>query len=94
MEYVVKFKSPYNFEGKEYTEVDLSGLEKLSAADLIDADKQFSASGQFAMMNEVTLGYCLIVASKASGKPVEFFQQLPASDAIKVKNVVMNFLNG
>lgn len=91
--YVVKFKAPYTFEGKEYTEVDLSGLEKLSAADLIEADKQFNSSGQIAMMNEVSLGYCLIVASKASGKPIEFFQKLPAPDAIKVKNTVINFLN-
>ncbi|MGG1599319.1 phage tail assembly protein [Paenibacillus naphthalenovorans] len=93
-EYIIKFKKPHTFEGGEYTEIDLSGLENLNTSDLIDADKEFSTSGQFSMMNELTIGYTCIVAAKATGKPVEFFQRLPASDGLKVKNKVMGFLNG
>lgn len=89
----VVFKKPVSFEGKEYTEVDLSGLENLTTSDLIEADKQFSTSGQFSVMNEVTIGYAVIVAAKASSKPIEFFEQLPASEGLKVKNMVMGFLN-
>lgn len=92
-EKVVVFSKPYEFEGESYEEVDLSGLENLSTTDLIEADKQFSTSGQFAMMNEVTIGYTIILAAKASKKPVEFFERLPAKEGIKVKNMVMGFLN-
>ncbi|WP_100406674.1 phage tail assembly protein [Bacillus solitudinis] len=92
-DYKITFKKPYSFEGKEYTEVDISGIENLTTKDLIDADKHFNASGQMAIMNEMTTGYACIVASKGSDKPVEFFENLPASDGLKVKNRVMNFLN-
>ncbi|WP_404427306.1 phage tail assembly protein [Ureibacillus chungkukjangi] len=89
----VVFKKPFNFEGEEYKEVDLNGLDDLTTTDLIEADKQFSTSGQFSVMNEVTIGYAIIVAAKASKKPVEFFEKLPASEGVKVKNMVMGFLN-
>ncbi|WP_121614793.1 phage tail assembly protein [Virgibacillus halodenitrificans] len=92
-EFVIQFRKPYKFEGKEYKEVDLSGIETLSTKDLIDADKQFNTSGQMAIMNEMTTGYSCIIASKASGKPIEFFESLPAGEGLKVKNRVMGFLN-
>lgn len=93
MDYKIVFNKPVNYEGEEYKEVDLSGIEHLTTKDLIDADKKFNASGQMALMNEMTTGYSCIIASKASGKPVEFFEQLPAGEGLKVKNVVMSFLN-
>lgn len=89
----IVFKNPYKFEGAEYKEVNLNGLDSLSTSDLIDADAQYSTMGQFSFMNELSLGYAIIVASKASGKPVEFFEKLPATEGLKVKNVVMSFLN-
>lgn len=93
-EYLIKFKEPHKFEGTEYTEVDLSGLEKLDTGDLITADSQFGDSGQFAVMNEMTTGYSCILAAKATGQPVEFFHQLNAREGVKVKRVVMGFFNG
>lgn len=33
---IVKFAKPYSFEGTEYTEVDLSGMDKLTIQDMID----------------------------------------------------------
>lgn len=90
-EYVIEFKNPYIFEEKEYTQIDLSGLESLTAKDLMDAEKQFAASGQVAAINEMSLGYVCIVAAKASKQPVEFFEKLPANEAIKVKNAVTGF---
>jgi hypothetical protein len=90
-EYLIRFKKPYRYEEAEYKEIDLSGLESLTAKDLIDAEKQFAANGQIAAINEMNIGYVCIVAAKASGKPVEFFETLPANEAIKVKNAVTNF---
>lgn len=91
---LITFNKPVSFEGKEYKEVDLSGLERLSTADLVDADKQFNSTGQFSVMNEMTVGYSCILAAKGSNHPVEFFLTLPAKEGIKVKNAVMGFLNG
>ena len=31
---ILKFRKPYMFEGKEYTEVDLSAMEDMTAEDL------------------------------------------------------------
>ena len=90
-EYLIEFKKPYLFETKEYTEIDLSGLESLTAKDLIDSERQFAASGQVAAINEMNMGYVCIVAAKASKLPVEFFEKLPANEAIKVKNAVTGF---
>jgi hypothetical protein len=92
MDYKVVFNKPYQFEGQEYNEVDLAGLENLKASDLAEADKAFIASGQVAMVNEMSIGYACIIAARASAKPVEFFTGLPAKDAISVKSVVTNFL--
>ena len=41
---VLRFKKPYFFEGETYTEVDLSGLEDLSAADLCKVGKMVKRS--------------------------------------------------
>ena len=36
---LVKFSKAYRFEGKDYTEVDLSGMDDLSAEDMIAVDR-------------------------------------------------------
>lgn len=90
-EYIVKFRKPYEFEGEEYKEIDLSGIENLTTKDLTAADKQFVTQGNVAAMNEMSVGYACIIASKAAKKPIEFFENLPANEGIKIKNIVMGF---
>lgn len=92
---VIKFKKPYRFEGKEYTEIDLSGLDDLQASDMIAVNKymQRSSSG-VDVMPEVSLEYACVLASKAAKLPIEFFTSLPPREAMKVKNRVMGFLFG
>ena len=34
------------------------------------------------------------MAARVTGKPLEFFQQLPAREAVKLKNLVVGFLYG
>lgn len=91
--YLVVFNKPYKFEGEEYKEVDLSEIEDLNTRDLADSDKAFTNAGNMAMVNETTTAYSLIIAAKVSRKPIEFFEQLPAKEGMKVKGVVMGFLN-
>ena len=92
---VVKFKKPYRFEGKEYTEIDLTSLDDLQAADMIAVNKYMQrTSAGVDVMPEVTLEYACVLASKATKMPVEFFTGLPPREAMKVKNRVMGFLFG
>lgn len=92
---VIKLKKPYVFEGREYTEIDLSGLESLSATDMIATNKYMDrTSTGIQVMPEVSLEYACVLASKATKQPIEFFTNLPPKVAIKVKNRVMVFLFG
>ena len=85
---VMKLDKPFTFEGQTYTEVDLSGLEDTTAADL-------QAVGRFVTKKnpaanpatvEMTLEYAHL--------PLEFFERLPAKEAIKLKGIVVGFLYG
>ena len=92
---VIKIKKPYKFEGIEYNEIDLTGLETLSAEDMIAVNRIMDRSGAgLQVMPEVTMEYACILAARAAGKPIEFFKQLPAKYAVRVKNRVMGFLYG
>ena len=92
---VIKLKKPYKFEGKEYAEIDLTGLEELTAQDMIAVNKYMSRSSSgLDVMPEVSLEYACVLASKATKQPIEFFTGLPPKAAIRVKNRVMGFLFG
>lgn len=92
--FIVKFNKPYRFEGDTFQSVDLSGLENLSAEDMVAADKYLTRSGNFTVMPEMTLEYALFIASRTAGKPIEFFLKLPPKEALKVKNRVTSFFYG
>lgn len=92
---IVKFKKPYTFERKEYTEIDLSGMEDLTGADMIRIEKRYNRNNAgINVMPEVSEEYAILFAAEASGQPVEFFEHLPGREVIKVKNRVMSFLFG
>lgn len=91
---VLRFKKPYSFEGETYTEVDLSGLEDLSAADLCKVGKMVKKIDGVDPIAEMSLPYAIFMAARVTGKPLEFFQQLPAREAVKLKNLVAGFLYG
>lgn len=90
------FSKEYDFEGQKIKEVDLSGLEDLTADDLVKANKVYTTNGNASVMPEITLEYAIILAASVSKPrlPLEFFQQLKSKDAMKVKNRVVNFLYG
>lgn len=95
MNMVVKFKKPYRFEGKEYTEIDLSGMDDLTGADMIAINKIMSrSSAGIDVMPEVSVEYAFYFAARAAKLPLEFFTNLPPKESMKVKNRVMGFLFG
>lgn len=89
----VVFNKPYIFEGKEYASIDLSGIDDLTGDDLLKADQIYAGSGQYSPLPEMTLVYTFAIASNAAKLPLEFFNKLPAKEALKVKNRVVRFLN-
>ncbi len=92
---VIEFKKPYTFEGIEYTQIDLNGLDNMSAADMIAVNKMMArTSTGIDVMPEVSLEYAINLASRATKIPVEFFMRLTPRDAMRVKNRVMGFLFG
>ena len=91
---VLKFRKPYKFEGVEYTEVDLSGMEDMTAADLCAVGKIMTKLGIVNPVAEMTVDYAIYMAARASGNPVEFFKGLPPKEGIKLKNMVTGFLYG
>ncbi len=92
---VVKFSKPYHFEGKEYTEVDLSGLEGLTVKDAIDVQRQLFNQQEVAasLLTETTTAFARALAVKATGKPVEFFQQMPRGASRLVRRAVQEYMN-
>lgn len=91
-EYLIKFNKQYVFEGQNYDSIDLSNIESLSTNDLINADKAYLSTGNISPTAEMTLAYACIIAAKVTQKPIEFFNQLPAKEGMKVKTAVVNFL--
>lgn len=92
---VVKFSKPYRFEGKEYTEVDLSGLEGLTVKDAIDVQRQLFNQQEVAasLLTETTTAFARALAVKSTGRPVEFFQQMPRGASRLVRRAVQEYMN-
>ncbi len=93
-EHLIKFGKPYIWEGKEYTELDMSGLKNLTIRDAIDAQKRLINDGEAAalMLCETTTAFTREIASKATGKPIEFFKFMPVRVAKAVASEVQAFI--
>lgn len=88
--YVISLKKPITFEGKTYDSIDLTGLENIRAADMIAINRRLARMGSDVQEN--SMEYALYMAAEASSLPIEFFEQLKCSVAMKVKTCVILFL--
>ena len=88
---LITLSKPYVFEDETYTEINLQGLEDLKAKDLSVIDKIHISKGCNPAMSGLTIDYAMITASMVAKKPLEFFEELPAKDAMAIKNMVMSF---
>lgn len=93
-ELVWDLAKPYSFEGKSYHKIDLTGLENLTAADMIAVNRLLSRNGNSDTMQEVSLEYACALASRGSGQPMEFYEGLPPKEAIRLKAKMTHFLFG
>ena len=89
---IIDLSIPQDFEGEHITQIDLSSLNELSADDLAYCEGLFQQMGNVDPTKEFNMRYCMIVAHRATGKPLEFFNGLKAKNAIKIKTVISNFL--
>lgn len=91
---IIPLKAPYKYEGKEYTKLDLTGLENVKAADMIAVSRQMNRNGNIDFLQEMTLEYSLQLVARSSALPLplEFWEQLPPYAAMMVKNRVTSFL--
>lgn len=92
---VVKFSKPYKFEGESYLELDLSKLNDLRGRDLQTLYKRFVQKTGLNISNPgLAPEYAFEVANLVTGKPIEFFYQMPLKDSTRVQNTIVNFLYG
>ena len=91
---IVKLSKTYHFEDSDISELDFSGLENITVANMIKANKALSSSGNFSVLPETDLQYTLSIAVDVTGLPIEFFRRLAPRDGIRVKNKVTSFLFG
>lgn len=91
---VLKLDKPYKFDGAEYTEVDLSGLEDVTGGDLAAVGRMVAKLGVVSPMPEMTMDFSMIMAARVSGQKLEFFKSMPSRETIKLKNIVTGFLYG
>lgn len=88
----IKLAKPYAFEGTEYGEIEMSGLDKLTVQDAIDAQAALAGTAATVYVPETSTAYLMRLAAKAAEKPIEFFQLLPVQAARKVRAAVMSVL--
>lgn len=93
---IVKFLRPYHFEGQEYTQVDLSGLEDVSAGALQNVGRALlkKRPGLNPSTLEMTMDYANMLAARVTSLPLEFFERLPGKEGMKIKTAVVGFLYG
>lgn len=93
--YTLTLSRPYLFEGKEYTEIDLNGLEKLTIQDAVDAQRQLFGEGEAAtaMLCETTTAFARVIAAKATELPIEFFKLMPRGISRRVVTAVQRYMN-
>lgn len=90
-ELTITFRKPFDFEGELFRELDLHGLEDLRGRDLTAIEKAFNKTGVSSFVPESTTTYAKIVATKVTGLPAEFFEDLPVGEIEKIKNAVVGF---
>ena len=92
---VIELGKPYEFEGQTYTSIDLTGLDKLTVQDAVDAQRQLINAQEMAaaMLCETTTAFARAIAAKAAELPIEFFQLMPRGASRKVVNAVRGYMN-
>ncbi|MDY2977956.1 MAG: phage tail assembly protein [Oscillospiraceae bacterium] len=95
-ELLLKLKKPYVFDGVTYTAIDLSGLENVTAGTLENVGKILAkrSPGLNPATLEMEMSFCNLLAARVTNQKLEFFERLPARDAVALKSMIVGFLYG
>ncbi|MBQ3076793.1 MAG: phage tail assembly protein, partial [Clostridia bacterium] len=76
---VLALPVPWRFEGKDYTEIDLRGLARLTIADAVAAQLALFSQREVAAsaLTETTTAFARELAARATGLPIELFRLAP-----------------
>lgn len=89
---------PFNYEGKTYTDLDLTGLYDMTGKDYMICERYCRKTGGFEdnmdPMKEFSMSFVIACASRATGKPMEFFEKMSIRNLVLVKNAVVGFIYG
>lgn len=88
-----EFEKPYTFEEAEYKELEIN-LDGLKGSDMAAVKKEWTKAGNFSVAPGTDMDFCMLILVRATKKPVEFFEQLPAREFLAVTAMVTNFLHG
>lgn len=91
---VLELSKEYDFEGRKVKSLDFSGHVNMTGKSMERIDRILVASGGSPLASENTLGYAFLFAAECTGEPVELFEGLSPHDSMRVKNLVISFLNG
>lgn len=86
-----EFKKPYEFDGDEYTEIEVD-IESLKGSDISAVKKQYVSAGNFSPIPAVDYDFCAMILAHASSKPLEFYTDMPANDYCAITKMVSDFL--
>lgn len=90
---IVHLSKKMKYEGKIITEIDISGIKDLNAKDLKKVEKLYRKTAKnLSAAPETTLDYAIAMASYLTGMPVGLLSLMSATDSLKLKNRVINFL--
>lgn len=91
---VITLNTPYLFEGKEYSEIDMGRLKELTIQDAVDAQRELFNEQEVAasLLCETTTAFARKLAVRATGLPVEFFKLAPRRVSRRVTGTVMAFV--
>ena len=85
------FAKPYEFEGKSYEFIEFD-LTKIKGSDISAAKKEFAAMGNYSPLITTDSDFCVLLLTRLTKQPLEFFLELPAPEYYALTQKVSNFL--
>lgn len=88
----IKLSKQYTFEDATYEEINLEGMEDITSTEMIKAENAVKRNKATEVLPEMSMEYACYLAHYATKIPVEFFLELKAKDAVKLKTAIQSFL--
>lgn len=84
----VKLMQPFEYDGKTYSEIDVSGLLELTAGQLCEIDRKMLQLGYTGYRPEMTRQYALFATAKANNMPDDWLYGLKGRDSARLREIV------